>query len=74
MTCSKANRGILAIVLAIVLTIATGCDWRAFYTSTASAAAGFLAASRMTQTTIEQRCFVDGVEVDCSELSSPSDQ
>ena len=74
MNCSKPNRGILAIILAVVLTIATGCDWRAFYTSTASAAAGFLAASRMTQTTAEHRCFVDGVEVDCSQLSSPSQQ
>ncbi len=74
MNCSKPHRGILAIVLAIVLAIATGCDWRALYTSAASAAAGFLAASRMTQTTAEQRCFVDGVEVDCSELSSPSQQ
>ena len=48
MSCSKPTRGILAIILAVVLTMAVGCDWRAFYTSTASAAAGFLVASRMT--------------------------
>jgi hypothetical protein len=57
----------LCLLLAALLTLVAGCN----PLNAAWFGLGALFASQFQTTTVEYRCFQDGVEVDCSQLSNP---
>ena len=73
---SRIGRRIPALVLVALLAVTSGCDVSSFaglLVSPLTFGLGFLTASQMQTTTVERHCFVNGVEVDCAELSVPVD-
>ena len=57
----------LCLLLATLLALLSGCS----PLDAAWFGLGALFASQFKTTTVEYRCFQDGVEVDCSQLSNP---
>ena len=70
MTSARTKRWIAGLAFMVVLAAGSGCNLPNLANQALSFALGTLFASQFRTTSVEYRCFRDGVEVDCSELGT----
>jgi hypothetical protein len=69
---SKIVRILAVCVIAVPLMVSIGCSpIVSSIASVISFGAGWLGASQITDVVVENRCFVNGAEVDCADVGIP---